>query len=177
MSQGSVLYRFRIEVSDITRSKYESLDFRLAMHASESIPFLLTRMLAYALNYGDGLNFSDKGLAEPDEPCLSSDDPRGGKALWIEIGNPSARRLHKASKASKVVKVYTYKNAEILRREINDEDVHNREKIEIFALSSDFLEELEQILDRDNAWGLLRDGESLMISSSDHTIAGDLIQK
>ncbi len=51
MSQGTVLYRFRLHLSDVDRSVYEELDFRLALHPSESLAFLLTRMLAYALNY------------------------------------------------------------------------------------------------------------------------------
>jgi uncharacterized protein YaeQ len=158
----------------VDRSVYEALDFRLALHPSESLSFLLTRMLAYALNIEPGLEFSPKGLGEPEDPCLSSEDPRGGKKLWIEVGNPSARRLHKAAKASKAVKVYTYKNPEPMIREIQAEKVHQGGGIEIFALAPDFLAELEALLDRDNAWSLLRDQGSLLITVGDQTIQGDL---
>jgi uncharacterized protein YaeQ len=168
------LYRFRLNLSDIDRSVYESLDFRLALHPSEAHSFLLTRMIAYALNVEPGLEFSAGGLSEPEDPCLSSDDPRGGKKLWIEIGNPSARRLHKAAKASKTVKVYTYKNPEPLIREMKAERVHNNESIEIYALAPDFLSELEARLDRDNSWSILRDQDSLMITIGEETLQGDL---
>lgn len=50
------LYRFRIDLSDVTRGTYETLDFRLAQHPSESAAFLLTRMLAYALTCSPALS-------------------------------------------------------------------------------------------------------------------------
>lgn len=131
-------------------------------------------MIAYALNVEPGLEFSPGGLSEPEDPCLSSEDPRGGKKLWIEVGNPSARRLHKAAKASKTVKVYTYKNPEPMIREMRAERVHNAEAIEVYALAPEFLEELEERLARDNAWSILRDQESLMITIGEESIQGDL---
>ena len=174
MSVGSVLYRFRLNVSDVDRSVYEKLDLRLAQHPSESIAFLLCRMLAYALNVQDGLKFSLKGLGEPDDPCISSEHSRGGKDLWIEVGNPSARRLHKAAKAAKKVKVYTYKNPAPLLEEIRSLNVHHGDQIEIFSFPSSFLEQLEAVLKRDNDWGLIRDQESLMVSMGDDMIQGEL---
>lgn len=131
-------------------------------------------MIAYALNVEPGLEFSAGGLSEPDDPCISSDNPRGGKMLWIEVGNPSARRLHKAAKAARTVKVYTYKNPEPLIREMRAERVHNAEAIEVFALASEFLEELELKLERDNNWILFRDQGSLMITIGEEIIQGDL---
>lgn len=174
MSQGAVLYRFRLDLSDIERSVYEKLDFRLAQHKSESIPFLLTRAIAYALNVEEGLEFSAKGLGEPDDPCISSQDPKGGIGLWIEVGNPSARRLHKAAKAARRVKVYTYKNPELLLRELEAEKVHNAEQIEIFSLAEDFLAELEEALERDNEWSLVRDQGSLAVHVGEQSYEGSL---
>lgn len=174
MSQGSVLFRFRLNVSDVDRSVYESLDFRMAQHASESIPYLLTRMIAFALNADPGVSFSAEGLCNPDDPTISSDSDKGGKDLWIEIGNPSARRLHKASKAANRVKVYTYKNLEALLKEIRENEVYKAEKIEIFTLDSEFLRELEALLGKDNNWELYRDQGTLMVSAAGESISGEL---
>lgn len=173
MSQATI-FRFRIDLSDIDRAVYETLDFRLAQHPSESISFLLTRMLAYALNVEAGIEFSAKGLGDPDAPCISSEDPRGGKNLWIEIGNPSARRLHKASKAAKKVKVYTYKNPEAFLRECEKEKVHNLDQIEIFSLKPEFLEDLEQALTRNNEWSVMRDQESITVNIGEESYSGEL---
>lgn len=174
MAQGTVLYRFRLNVSDVDRSFYEKLDFRLALHPSESIPFLLTRTIAYALNAGPGVAFSTEGLCNPDDPCISSDSPMGGKELWIEVGNPSARRLHKAAKAANKVKVYTYKNVAPLLEEIRANEVHKCDQIEIFSLGDELLGELEAALERDNEWEVFRDQGSLMISVNGDSIAGEL---
>ncbi|MBX3033253.1 MAG: YaeQ family protein, partial [Bdellovibrionaceae bacterium] len=125
------LYRFKIDVSDIPRAVYESLDFRVAQHPSEALPYLLTRVLAYALNCGEGLEFSAQGLGDPDAPALRVNHVNGGTALWIEIGNPAARKLHKAAKAADVVKVYTYKDPAVLLREIAAEKVHRASELEI----------------------------------------------
>ena len=70
MANPSTLYRFKLSVSDVDRGFYENLDFRVAMHPSENEAYLLSRVLAYALNYESGLEFS-VGLCDPDEPALT----------------------------------------------------------------------------------------------------------
>lgn len=147
--------RFRLDFSDVDRGVYEKLDFRVAMHPSEIPVYLLTRVLAYALNFQDGLEFHPGGLSDPEEPCLRIVDPRGGYLLWIEIGNPNARKLHKAAKIAKTVRVYTYKNPQNLLSEIAAEKVHRAGEIEVFSLNAKYLEELASHLERDNDWTIL----------------------
>ena len=72
MSTTTTLFRFRIDLSDVERGIYEALDFRVAMHPSESMPYLLTRTLAYCLNIQEGLEFSPSGLHDPDTPTLTA---------------------------------------------------------------------------------------------------------
>jgi uncharacterized protein YaeQ len=168
------LYRFRVELSNVDQDVYQSLDFRLVLHPSETLAFLLTRMLAYALNAQEGLKFSPEGLCNPDDPAISMEDPRGGLALWIEIGNPSARRLHKASKAARRVMVYTYKNPQPLLAEIRGGNVFQAEKIEVFSLAEDFLKELENALDRDNSWSVLLSDGLLTVGINGETVQGEL---
>lgn len=178
MASPTALFRFRIELADIDRGVYEALDFRVAQHPSENLPYLLTRVLAFALNAGQDLTFSAGGLSDPDEPCMSAPGARGGTALWIEIGNPSARKLHKASKASEKVKVYTYKNADTLIRDLQAEGVHNLARIDLFQFSSDFLTGLSNVIQKDNRWSLTSHDGGLNVTCSlqegDVTISGEL---
>src|ERR1700722_14698215 len=51
MANLATLYRFKLSVSDVDRGVYEDLDFRVPMHPSENAAYLLSRVLAYALNY------------------------------------------------------------------------------------------------------------------------------
>jgi len=178
MASPTALFRFRIELADIDRGVYESLDFRVAQHPSENLPYLLTRVLAFALNAGQDLAFSAGGLSDPDEPCMSAQGGRGGVALWIEVGNPSPKKLHKASKASEKVKVYTYKNADTLMRDLEAEGVHNLAGIDLFQFSSGFLTGLSNRLQKDNRWSLTSHDGGLNVTCTlqegDVTISGEL---
>jgi len=176
MAQPSQLHRFRISLSDIARSVYEELDFRVAQHPSESTDFLITRVLAYALNFENDLKFSAEGLHTPEEPCLRIPDSFGGDRLWIEIGNPSPKKLHKAAKNSKAVKVYTYKNPELLLQDLRKENVHRQEDIEIFSLPSAFLEKLASSLARDTRWSVTYNDGTLMVSTEDGTFDCEIDQ-
>ena len=151
-----MLYRFQLELSDIDRGVYESLDFRISQHPSETAPYLLSRTLAYALSYREGIEFTAGRLSDPEGPALRALGVHGEIELWIEIGNPSARKLHKASKVARQVVVYTYKSAELLLAEIAGSAVHRAQEIEIYAFDSAFLQSLEAQLEKSNRWSVLQ---------------------
>ena len=174
MAHPSTLYRFRIDLADVDRSVFEKLDLRVAMHPSESLPYLMTRVLAYALNAESELSFSPGGLSDPDSPAIFLEDPGGGEKIWIEIGNPSARKLHRAAKSSKTVKVYTYKDPDLLKKEIASEKVYNADRIEIYAFSDAFLKRLSDLLERDNDWNILRSDDSVTVSSGNFSESFEL---
>jgi len=173
MALNSTMFRFTIELSDVDRGRYETLELRVACHPSESAPFLLTRVLAYALNRQDGIEFS-KGIASPDDAAIYVKDLTGSILLWIDIGVPSARRLHKASKASKAVKVYTHRDPKLLFDEARGQAIHKVNAIEVISVSPKFITQLEQTLERDNRWALLRDGGELSVTVKDQTVHGEL---
>ncbi len=150
-----MLYRFSIELSDIDRGLYQTLDFRIAQHPSEVAAYLLTRVLAYVLSYEEGLEFSGAGLSDPDTPAMKVVGLNGNVNLWIEIGNASAKKLHKAAKTAKRVVVYTYKSADVLVDDIKNNDVHRADELEIYGIDSKFLAGLENSLDKNNRWSIL----------------------
>jgi len=123
MAAGATLYHLQIELSDVDRGVYETLDLRLAQHPSESMPYLLARTLAYSLLYEEGIAFSKGGLSSTDEAPLSVRDPQGNLRVWVEIGTPSADRLHKASKASPRVVVFTQHDPRLLVREAGTREI------------------------------------------------------
>jgi uncharacterized protein YaeQ len=170
----STLYRFLIELSDVDQGIYKSLDLRLAMHPSESHAYLVTRLIAYALNDREFLEFSPEGLSDPDAPALRAQTPNGEILLWIEIGNPSARKLHKASKAARAVKVYTYKDPAMLLKEIRDNKVYHAEDIGIWSIDPRFLETLAGRLERKNQWGVLLNEGALTVNIGDFTESTEL---
>jgi uncharacterized protein YaeQ len=176
VAQPSVLYRFHINLSDIERGIYKSFDLRLAMHPSESHAYLLTRLIAYILNDREYLEFAPEGLGDPDAPGINATTPNGEILLWIEIGNPSAKKLHKAAKAARAVKVYTYKDPETLLKEIRTNKVFHAESIEVYSLNAKVLENLANRLERKNTWDLLIHEGALTISIGDYVEVTELVK-
>jgi uncharacterized protein YaeQ len=174
LAPPTTLYRFQLNFSDIDLGIYKTLDLRLAMHPSESLAYLMTRLFAFVFNEQEYLEFSGEGLGDPDAPALSARTPGGDILLWIEIGNPSARKLHKATKAARKVKVYTYKDPNLLLKEIRENKVYHGELIEIVALDSAFLERVAARLDRKNAWDILIQDGSLQVTLGDITESTEL---
>lgn len=147
MALTATIYNFDIKLSDVDRNVYESFAIRAARQPSETAEYLLTRVLAYCLEYGEGIAFS-RGLAEPDEPPLAIRDLTGALQTWIEIGAPDAARVHKASKASPRVVVYTHKDAALLVRQLSSERIHRADAVEIYAIDRPLLKELATRLER-----------------------------
>lgn len=171
-----MLYRFTIELSNIDRGIYETLDFRVSQHPSEIPSYLLTRVLAYALSYQEGLTFSAGGLSDPEAPALQLLGRHNTIDLWIEIGNPSSRKLHKAAKAARQVVVYTYKNAEVLINDIRANDVHKAQELQIFSFDEKFIAALEKHLEKSNRWSLLVQQGQISLSIKDEMIVTECKQ-
>jgi uncharacterized protein YaeQ len=173
MALTATIFRFRIALSDVDRGVYDELDLRVAQHPSESVPFMLTRVLAYALEVVDGMAFS-RGVSLPEEPTVFARDPTGALTLWIEIGSPAPERLHKAAKACDVVKVYTHKNPETLVRQCQGQKIHRLDEIELWSVPTELLTPLEDKLDRQVKWSLTRTDGELYVDTGDETITARL---
>ena len=154
-------------MADVDRGLYESLDFRAALHPSESQQYLLTRVLAYALNVQDGLEFSPSGLSDPDAPALLKMGAQGRPELIIEVGNTNPRKLHKATKSAEAVKIYTYKDPELLLKELSGSDIHKSDQVQIFSLNPRFLDHVGLALEKDNRWSLMHTQGSLILTLAD----------
>jgi len=147
MALGATIYVFNVELADSDRSVYQPLELRVARHPSETGEFLLARLLAYCLEYTEGIAFS-KGLSDPDEPAIAVRDLTGALRAWIEVGAPDAARLHRASKAAPRVAVYAHRNATQLAARYRSERIHRAESLELYALDSEWLAALAPRLTR-----------------------------
>lgn len=172
MALQATVYHLRIDLSDVDRGVYEALDLRVARHPSESMHFLLTRAIAYALLYEEGIAFSKGGLSATDEPALTIRDLQGNLRAWIEVGTPSADRLHKASKASPRVVVFTQHDPRLLAKEAQSRAIHRAEHIEVYSLQTTFLNELEALTDRNTRWELLRNDGVVYVTVGEKNVSG-----
>ena len=171
MALSATIYNFTIGLSDVDRAVYESIALKAARHPSESAEHLVTRVLAYCLEYAEGIAFS-RGISDPDEPALSVRDLTGALKVWIDIGSPDAARLHKAGKAAPRVAVYTHKDPALLRRQLEGEKIHRPEALELYAVDRDLIADLVRRLERRMTMQLSVSDRHLFLSIGDITLSG-----
>lgn len=168
MALGATIYNFKIELADSDRSVYAALDLRVARHPSETEDHLMTRVLAYCLEYTEGISFSS-GISDPDQPAIAVHDLTGALTAWIDIGTPEAARLHRASKQAARVAVYTHKDAAQLLARLRLERIHRAELLQIYALDRDWLAQLVAKLARRMEFALTVADRNLYLSLGDVT--------
>lgn len=163
MALTATIHNFDIQLANVDRGVYETLSLRVARHPSETEEYLVTRVLAYCLEYGEGIAFS-RGLSEPNEPALTVRDLTGALRAWIEVGAPDAARLHRAAKAAPRVAVYMHKDPAQLMRQLAGERIHRADALELYSVSRDILDALVSNLDRRVAFDLsITDGDLYLV--------------
>ena len=176
MALNATVYSFAINLSDLDRNVYQALAFRVAKHPSESDAYLVTRVLAYCLEYREGLSFSKGGLSDPDAPALAVHDLTGTLLRWIEIGVPDPARLHRASKASPQVAVYSHRDVEQMLARLGTEKIHRANDIQINTFDPEMIASLIARLTRRMAFDLVVTEQQLYISLGEDTISGSWVR-
>ncbi len=171
MALGATVHVFNVRLSHVDRGVYETLELRLARHPSESAEYLVTRLLAYCLEYTEGIVFS-KGLSDPDEPAIVVRDLTGALKGWIEIGAPEAARLHKAAKAADYVAVYPTRDAAPWLARIAGERIHRAEEIAVQVIDAGMVARLAALLERRMEMDLSVSEGVLYLSVGEETVSG-----
>lgn len=170
MALTATMRKFEIALADSDRGVYDELELRVAQHPSESERYLVARVIARALEHSEGLEFAKGGVSDDGEPALIRRDLRGDVVAWIEIGSPTADRLHRATKAAPRVAVYTWKDPDRLVAAIAERGVHRAEDLELYAFEPEFLDGVAATLDRTNRWSLAVTGGALYLTIGDRVI-------
>jgi uncharacterized protein YaeQ len=175
MALGATMYNFDIELADSDRHVYESLALRVARHPSESEEYLVARLLAYLLEFAEGIDFS-RGVSDPDEPAIAVRDLTGTIAAWIDVGTPDAARLHKASKAAARVAVYTHKDPAQFLRGLAGAKIHHAEALELYAIDRALVSALVARLERRVAFSLSITDRELYLSIGAENLTGKVVR-
>jgi uncharacterized protein YaeQ len=173
MALQATMHNVEIAVSDVDRGVYETLELRVAQHPSETMRFLVTRVLAYALSYEEGIAFSKGGLSSTDEAPIAVRDPTGILLAWIDVGVPSAERLHKASKAARRVAVFTSELGN-LRRVVAGQKIHRLEDIEVWPFEPAFVDGIVAKMEKRTKLELTRNDGTLYVLIGGTTLEAPL---
>jgi uncharacterized protein YaeQ len=149
MAIGSMIHTFTVQLADTDRGVYEELSLRVARHPSETDAYMLTRLLAYCLEYEEGIDFGGT-VSTTDEPAVLIRDMTGAITAWIEVGAPDADRLHFAGKAADRVAVYTHRDPAKVMAAWEGKKIHNVDALVVRSFDPGFLDDATATLTRRN---------------------------
>lgn len=159
MALKASIYKVDLEIVDMDRHYYETHKLTLACHPSETEIRLMVRILAFALNAHERLEFG-KGISDHDEPDLWQKDDTGAVDLWIELGHPDERVLKNACGRARKVLVYTYDASPDRWWDPIKNRLSRERNLFILALSAVSAEGLAEMADRSmNLQCTIQDGE------------------
>jgi uncharacterized protein YaeQ len=144
------MYNFAVQLADVDRGVYDELALRVARHPSETDAYMVTRVLAYCLEYEEGIAFSE-GISSTDEPAVLVRDLTGKLTTWIEVGAPDAARLHYASKLADRTTIYTHRDPVKVIAAWDGKKIHQLEQITLQSFDPGFVDAAVAALERRNA--------------------------
>jgi uncharacterized protein YaeQ len=150
VAAGAVVYTFSVQLADVERAVYEELSLRVARHPSETDAYMVTRLLAYCLEYQEGIAFSE-GISSTEEPAVLVRDRTGRLTAWIEVGAPDAARLHYGSKLADRTTVYTHRDPEKVMAAWAGKRIHQQDQITLQSFDPGFIDDVVASLERRNS--------------------------
>lgn len=147
MAIKATVYKAELEIVDMDRNVYETRQLTLARHPSETDERLMVRVLAFALNAQERLEFGG-GVSESDEPDLWAKDLTGDIELWIELGHPDPKILTKAMGRARKVIVYAYSALPERWWGPIQSDFASARNLEIHSVSAESAKELAAMADK-----------------------------
>ena len=169
MALTATVYQFGIELADIDRGVYETLDLRVARQPSETVEYMLTRVLAYCLEYREGIALTE-GVAAGDEPAVVVRDLTGRLTAWIEVGMPDASRVHRGRKLAGCAAVYTHRDIRQVLAQLDDGRVHRAEDVPVYTFDGGFIEQLAQHVERRTSLSLSITERQIFANVGPHTL-------
>lgn len=149
MATGATIHTFTVNVADVDRGVYEEVSLRVARHPSETDAYMLTRVLAYCLEFEEGIAFSE-GISSTEEPAVFVRDLTGKLQAWIEIGAPDAARLHYGSMQAERAVVYTHRDPAKVAAPWAGKRIHRAEHITLYSFDPGFVDAATRVIERRN---------------------------
>jgi len=149
MAIGATIHTFDVQLADTDRGVYEEYSLRVARHPSETDAYMLTRLLAYGLEFVEGIAFSE-GLSSTEEPAVVVRDLTGRTTAWIEVGAPDAERLHYGSRLADRTVVYTHRDPAKVMAPWEGKRIHRSDDIRVYAFDPGFIDAAVPLLERRN---------------------------
>jgi uncharacterized protein YaeQ len=170
MALKSTICKVTLQVADMDRHYYAEHALRVARHPSETDERMMVRILAFALNASESLQFG-RGLSDTDDPDLSQRDLTGSIETWIEVGQPDDRAILKACGRADRVIVYPYGNGTPIWWRAMESKVERARNLSVVAVVPEAATKLAGLADRAmNLQCTIHDGEVWMRDDNDREV-------
>lgn len=147
MALSATIFKASLQIADLDRHYYQDHALTLARHPSETDERLMVRLLAFALNASESLEFG-RGLSADDEPDLWSRDLTGNIRLWIDVGLPDEKAVRKACNRAAAVRIYSYGGQAAAQWRKQFAVPSRKANLEIFSLDAPATRELAELAQR-----------------------------
>ena len=176
MALKSTIFKAELTVADIDRNVYGTFSLTIARHPSETDERMMVRLLAFALNAHERLEFG-RGISSDDEPALWQRDLTGAVIDWIEVGLPEPRLLRRACGRADRVLLYTYGGRAVdVWWQQQSAALKALEKLEVFDVPFETSQELAAMANRNmSLTATIQDGQLLM-NDATAAVTVDLIK-
>lgn len=170
MALKATIFKARLQVADMDRDHYGDYRLTLAQHPSETDERMMVRLLAFAHNAGEELEFT-RGLSTDSEPDLWRCRPGGELPLWIEVGLPAEDRLRKASHRAGQVLVYSYgRRAAPVWWQKQGAALARFENLRVYHLPADACEQLAALAERNMDLNITIQDGHLWVGSAERSV-------
>jgi uncharacterized protein YaeQ len=147
MALKATIFKVALQIADMDRGYYADHLLTIARHPSETDERMMLRVLAFALNAGEGLAFG-RGLSTDDEPDLWQRDLIGAIRLWIDVGLPDEKLLRRACGRADEVVVYAYGRGMELWWGRSRTDLERMQNLRVLSVPAAASQELAQLAQR-----------------------------
>jgi uncharacterized protein YaeQ len=167
MAIKSVIYKATVQVADMDRHYYADHGLNIACHPSETLQRMMVRILVFALNAHEQLEFA-KGISDSDEPDIWQKDLTGAIERWIEVGQPDDRRIIKACGRAAEVAVYAFgTSSDVWWKQIANK-LTRAKNLSVWKVAPETAEALEKLCERTMQLQVtIQDGEIWVRNASD----------
>lgn len=160
MATKPTVYKAKLSVANVDAGNYADYQLTLTCHPSETEERLMMRVLAFALNASERLEFGN-AISEQNEPDLRETSLAGDTELWIQVGNPDDRNIAKACGKARRVIVYCYNQQPRQWWERTAPKLARQRNLEVYLVEPGTAKELSRLADRSmNLQVIIQDGEA-----------------
>lgn len=169
MALPSKVYKASIQLSDVDRGVYETLQATAAQHPSETGERLVARLLAYAIFHEPELTFT-KGISATDEPDLWVKRGDDRVRLWVEVGLPEPDRIIKASRHSEWVALLACGRALAIWDQQQLPKLERLDNLTVISLDQALIAGLATRLERSISWSITITEGMLYLTIGEETL-------